>query len=116
MKNSLTFPKDRVIFLHESQEKKMKSTFKSVLCLMSAICLLPAMSACGAKNAKAEKNAPEVAVDLGKSELYTRQERSDAMLVVRSKFATFAGCELHGIRYAGDEANNEDNQIGRAHV
>lgn len=87
----------------------MKSTFKSMLCLMSAICLLPVLAACGGKKTEAGRIPPEVAVDLGKSELYTQKERSDAMLAVRSKFATFAGCELHSIRYAGDEANNEEN-------
>lgn len=87
----------------------MNSTFKSVLCLMCAICLLPVLAACGGKKDEAGKNAPDVAVELGRSELYTQQERSAAVLVVRSKFATFAGCELHSIRYAGDEANNEEN-------
>jgi D-alanyl-D-alanine carboxypeptidase len=87
----------------------MKSTFKSMLRLMSAICLLPALAACGAKNAESGIIAPEVAVDLGQSELYTQKERSDAMHAVRSKFASFAGCVLHSVRYAGDEANNEEN-------
>ncbi len=87
----------------------MKSAFKSMLRLMSAICLLLILPACGGQKPEAGKSAPEVAVDLGTSELYTQRERSDAMLVVRSKFATFAGCELHSIRYAGDEASNEEN-------
>ena len=87
----------------------MKSIFKSMFRLVSVICLLLVLAACGTKKAESGKNAPEVAVDLGKSVFYTQQERSDAMLVVRSKFATFAGCELHSIRYAGDEANNEEN-------
>ena len=87
----------------------MKSTFKSMFCLMAAICLLPVLPACGTNKAEAGKTPHEVKADLGRSELYTQQERSDAMLAVRSKFATFAGCELHSIRYAGDEANNEEN-------
>ena len=57
----------------------------------------------------AGKPAPEVAVDLGKSALYTQKELYDAMLAVKCRFASFAGCELHCIRYAGDEANNEEN-------
>ena len=87
----------------------MKTKFQSMLRLVSAICLILAFAACGEQKSEAGRIAPEVTVDLGESELYTEQERSDAVLVVRSKFATFAGCELHNIRYAGDEANSEEN-------
>ena len=87
----------------------MKSTFKSLFRLVSSICLLLALAACGGQMSEAGKKAPGVTVDLGESTLYTRTERNDAVLAVRSKFATFAGCELHRIRYAGDEANNEEN-------
>ncbi len=87
----------------------MKTKFQSMLRLVSVICLILAFVSCGEQKTGAGKNAPEVTVDLGKSDLYTEQERSDAILVVRSKFATFAGCELHSIRYAGDDANSEEN-------
>ncbi len=87
----------------------MKTKFQSMLRLVSAICLILVFAACGEQKAEAGRIAPEVTVDLGESELYTEQERSDAVLAVRSKFATFAGCELHSIRYAGDAANNEEN-------
>ena len=52
----------------------------------------------------AGKSAPEVAIDLGKSEKFTQDELFDAMLSIKCRFASFAGCELHGIRYAGDDA------------
>ena len=104
----------------------MKSTFKTLALLMAAACMLLASAACETKTADAgidcqaspgmtrEKSltgriAPEVKIDLGESTLYTRDERYDAMLAVRSKFASFAGCELHSIRYAGDDANSEEN-------
>ena len=57
----------------------------------------------------AGESAPEVEIDLGESALYTEDELYDAMLAVKCKFASWAGCELHTIRYAGDEANNEEN-------
>ena len=57
----------------------------------------------------AGKPAPEVRIDLGKSALYTQEELYDAMLAVKCRFASFAGCELHGVRYAGDEANSAEN-------
>lgn len=87
----------------------MKATFESMFRLISSVCLLLALAACGGQNSEAGKNAPAVTVDLGESALYSQKELDDAMLAVRGKFATFAGCELHSIRYAGDEANNAEN-------
>ena len=57
----------------------------------------------------AGKEAPEVQIDLSGSELYTEEELYDAMLAVKCKFASWAGCELHAVRYAGDESANEEN-------
>ena len=57
----------------------------------------------------AGREAPEPAVDLSGSELYAEEELKDAMLAAKCMFASWAGCELHSIRYAGDEANNEEN-------
>ena len=54
-------------------------------------------------------NEPEVEIDYGTSELYTQEELEEAALQVKCKFASFEGCELHSLRYAGDEANNEEN-------
>ena len=54
-------------------------------------------------------SAPEVEIDLSGSELYTEDELWDAMLAVKCRFAAWEGCELHSIRYAGDEANDEEN-------
>ena len=53
--------------------------------------------------------APVVAIDLSGSGFYTDEELYDAMLAVKCRFASWAGCELHSIRYAGDEANSEEN-------
>jgi len=84
----------------------MKSFFKTMLCLISASVMIFVMSACGTKTTGP---APEVAIDLGSSSLYTQEELNTAILLIKDKFATFAGCELHSIRYAGDDANNEEN-------
>ncbi len=83
----------------------MNSALKNLFCFLLAAFMLLALFACGSL-----KSAPEVAVELGSSSLYTEGERADAVALIREKFATFAGgCELHCIRYAGDEANNEEN-------
>jgi len=84
----------------------MKSLFKTILYLVSASAVLFALSACESKTAGP---APEVVIDLGSSSLYTQEELNTAILLIKDKFATFTGCELHSIRYAGDEANNEEN-------
>ena len=84
----------------------MKSFFKTMLCLVSASVMILVLSACGTKTTGL---APEVAIDLGSSSLYTQEELNTAVLLVKDKFATFTGCELHSIRYAGDDANNEEN-------
>ncbi|MEE5994236.1 MAG: M15 family metallopeptidase [Oscillospiraceae bacterium] len=51
----------------------------------------------------------DVTVDFGSSELFTEEELKEAAVQVKCKFATFEGCELHSLRYAGDENNNEEN-------
>ena len=84
----------------------MTSFFKTMLYLMSASVMIFLISACGTKTIGP---APEIAIDLGSSSLYTQEELNTAVLLIKDKFATFAGCELHSIRYAGDEANNEEN-------
>ena len=50
-----------------------------------------------------------VTVDLGESDLYTQDELADAVSGIEEKFASFEGCELHSIRYAGDENCTEEN-------
>lgn len=57
----------------------------------------------------AGQEAPEVTRDLGGSKLYTEEELQDAVLAIECQFASWAGCELHAIRYAGDDAGNEEN-------
>ena len=87
----------------------MKSLFKKMFCSILACSALLTLSACGC-NRQCDKPAPEVVIDLGKSSLYTEHELNDAVLLIKEKFASFSGdCELHSIRYAGDEANNEEN-------
>lgn len=87
----------------------MKSIRKQMLRLVSAGCVLLALFACGC-SLQCGKPAPKVRVVLTGSSIYTEEELYDAVLLIKDKFAGFAGdCELHSIRYAGDEANNEEN-------
>ena len=85
----------------------MRPFFKHLFAFASVGCVFLALPAC--KTEKAE-SAPMVKVELGHSSLYMQEELNSAVARIRDKFASFAGdCELHSIRYAGDEANNEEN-------
>ena len=87
----------------------MKSAFRHIFGLVVAGCALVALSAC-TNGCECQKPAPKVKVVLTESSIYTEDELYDATLLIREKFASFAGnCELHSIRYAGDDANNEEN-------
>jgi D-alanyl-D-alanine carboxypeptidase len=44
-----------------------------------------------------------------KSEIYTEEALMEAVVQIKCRFATWEGCELHSIRYAGDETNLETN-------
>ncbi len=57
----------------------------------------------------AGKRAPEVTVDYGASKLYTKDELNEAIVQIKCQFAGWAGCELHSLRYAGDECNSAEN-------
>ena len=48
-------------------------------------------------------------IDLGDSKLYTEDELKAAVEAIKKQFEEFEGCVLYNIRYAGDEANNEEN-------
>ena len=40
-------------------------------------------------------------VDYGSSELYTREDLKAAVKLIEDEFASFTGCEMHALRYAG---------------
>ena len=87
----------------------MKSASKHMIGFLLAGCMLLALPSCVEKK---PEPAQEVVIDLGSSSLYTQEELNAAVLMIREKFASFAGdCELHRIRYAGDEANNGENLV-----
>lgn len=56
----------------------------------------------------AVKSVP-VTEDLGESGIYSNEDLKAAMVQVKCQFAYLEGCELHAIRYGGDEAVNEEN-------
>lgn len=51
----------------------------------------------------------EVTIDYGKSDIFTAEELEEAVVQIKCRFATFEGCELHSIKYAGDEAVDDED-------
>ncbi len=51
----------------------------------------------------------ELQIDYGTSLLYTEEEMDEAIALIREEFDTWEGCELHSIRYAGDDCNSSEN-------
>ena len=48
-------------------------------------------------------------IDYGSSTIYSEAELEAAAVQIKCKFAAFAGCSLHSLRYAGDACNSEEN-------
>ena len=51
----------------------------------------------------------DVTVDLSGSKLFTEEELNEAAIQVKCRFATFEGCELHSVKFAGDEFSTKEN-------
>lgn len=54
-------------------------------------------------------NETDVEIDYGTSEIFTPEELAEAAIQIKCTFAGWKGCELHSLRYAGDEADNDEN-------
>ena len=54
-------------------------------------------------------NETDVEIDYGTSEIFTPEELAEAAIQIKCTFAGWKGCELHSLRYAGDEADKEEN-------
>ena len=48
-------------------------------------------------------------IDYGTSALFTPEELEEAAVQIKCKFASWEGCELHSLRYAGDENSTAEN-------
>lgn len=54
-------------------------------------------------------NETDVDIDYASSDIYTNEQLDDAFIKVKCKFATMSNCELHSLRYAGDDCNTKEN-------
>ena len=74
------------------------------------------LTGCGSqKNVTAETNGEtsaaetEVSVDYGKSSLFSKDDIDQAAALLMKEFSGWEGCEMHKIRFTGDECNSADN-------
>ena len=54
-------------------------------------------------------NETDIDIDYGASVVFTPEQLKEAAIQIKCTFAGWKGCELHSLRYAGDEADNEEN-------
>ena len=71
-------------------------------------------------------NETDVSIDYGTSELYTQEVREEMAILIKCRFAALEGCELHSLRYVGDESasaeklawlnslKDDDSEYGKA--
>jgi D-alanyl-D-alanine carboxypeptidase len=67
---------------------------------LSALVLVFALTFCRVEAAE---------IDYGASEIYSQADMDAAIKIIQKQFGKWKGCELHNIRYAGDEYNNAEN-------
>lgn len=51
----------------------------------------------------------DVEIDYGRSELYSADELKEAAIQIKCDFASWKDCELHSLKYCGDECNTQEN-------
>ena len=54
-------------------------------------------------------NETNVDIDYGKSSLYTKEELEEAAVQIKCEFASWEGCEMKSLTYAGDDCNTDEN-------
>ena len=86
---------------------------KKLISVLLVVLLCLSMPVAFAESADAgtdpEMPAADVSIDPGTSELYSVKDRLAAMVRILDQFDTWEGCEMHSIRYAGDEYNSKES-------
>lgn len=54
-------------------------------------------------------NIKNIAIDYGKSDIYSKSDMDAAIELIENEFSTWDGFELHSISYTSDECNSEEN-------
>lgn len=75
---------------------------KNGFALLAAVIMVFGLVACN-------DSVTDVAIDYGKSDVYSKSDMDAAIELIEKEFATWEGCELHSISYASDECNSGKN-------
>lgn len=51
----------------------------------------------------------DASIDYGTSKLYSKEDMEAAIKLMEKEFDQWEGCEMHSIRYAGDDCNSDEN-------
>ena len=79
---------------------------KKVICILITLIFAVSLVACGSKTVDGYK------LDLGKSKLYSEEERKACIPLIMEKFNGFVDkCTMISISYAGDEEFNDENMM-----
>lgn len=77
--------------------KKIKVLLTVIICISILI-----LSSCG--------NNENIQTDYGSSKIYTNDDMSSAVEVIKEDFSQMKGCKLYSINYAGDEICKENSE------
>jgi len=80
----------------ENRNLKEVRMLKKTMAVIFSLCFV-LLCGCG------KANIDRVAVDYGKSEIYSQQDMDSAIGVIKKEFSSWEGCELHTISYVSDE-------------
>lgn len=98
-----------VDYSNEYSRKKVKKVwiivFSLLLVLLAVILIVPTALFTDNKGG----NTAEVKIDYGASSIYTKADMDEAIELIKTKFASWEGCELHSISYKSDECNRKEN-------
>lgn len=76
---------------------------KRIRFVIAALICIVLLTACGTKT------APEVKIEYGHSEIYSQEDMNEAIRLIKERFDTWDGCELHSIAYSSDDECTADN-------
>ncbi len=96
-----------VLFIYGKTNEKLEDmeifTLKKII--SAALCLIMVFLFTGCEKA----DMSNVKIDYGTSSIYSEEDMDAAIEVIKKKFSSLEGCELHSLSYRSDE---ECNRVG----
>ena len=80
---------------------QIQSLIKRVLFVLLFVTMIPVLTSCG-------DYGDEFGIDYGHSNIYTDEEIQNAVDTLLQIFSGFNGCEMHNLRYLGDNYSMDE--------